>query len=85
MDNKQLREQLDSLARELESVEVDETVREQLNVLIAELEVHEQAGSVPPDSMPDTVRQMVSHFEVEHPTLTGVLNNILVSLGNMGV
>lgn len=85
MNEKYLREHLDLLAEEIESLPLDETARVRLKALIAELEPHEQAGSIPPGDVIDGIDGMVSQFEAEHPTLTGVLNNILVTLSNMGV
>ncbi|BBL74350.1 DUF4404 family protein [Methylomagnum ishizawai] len=33
----------------------------------------------------EDMKEAVSQFEVEHPTLTGILNNLMVALGNMGI
>ena len=32
-----------------------------------------------------SVREAIEHFEVEHPTATGILNHIMVTLSNMGI
>jgi hypothetical protein len=85
MDEKYLRDHLDLLSKEVENLPLDESIRDRLSTLIAELEPHEEAGSVPPDDIIENIDNMVVQFETEHPTLTGVLNNILVTLGNMGV
>jgi predicted transcriptional regulator len=33
----------------------------------------------------EDMKEAVSQFEVEHPTLTGVLNELMVTLSNMGI
>lgn len=85
MDDKYLRDHLDLLSKEVKELPLDETARERLNTLIAELEHHGEADSVPPGHVIENIDNMVTNFEAEHPTLTGVLNNILVTLSNMGV
>jgi predicted transcriptional regulator len=33
----------------------------------------------------EDMKEAVSQFEVEHPTLTGVLNELMVTLSNLGI
>lgn len=33
----------------------------------------------------EDMKEAVSQFEVEHPTITGVLNELMVTLSNMGI
>ncbi len=85
MDEKYLRDHLDLLSQEVENLPLDDSARDRLNALIADLEPHEEAGSKPPGHVIENIDNMVAHFETEHPTVTGVLNNILITLSNMGV
>lgn len=33
----------------------------------------------------EDMKTAVSQFEVEHPTLTGIVNELMLALGNMGI
>jgi hypothetical protein len=85
MDEKYLRDHLDLLSQEVENLPLGDSARDRLNRLIADLKPHEEAGSKPPSDVIENIDNMVVHFETEHPTVTGVLNNILITLSNMGV
>lgn len=88
MDQKQLREYLEQLDSSIESLEgADEQQRAQLQGLINDIEQQLAADALPADqgSLSDQLDQLISEFETEHPTVSGILNNILVTLSSMGV
>jgi uncharacterized protein YpuA (DUF1002 family) len=33
----------------------------------------------------EDVKDAITHFEVEHPRITGILNDIMMTLSNMGI
>jgi hypothetical protein len=82
-----LRESLDALRKEIERIEVSHPQdRERLRALFADLE-HASTGSAASGapSLRGRVREAILHVEVSHPKLTAVLNELLESLGNVGM
>ncbi len=84
MADQRLHDDLQHLLAEIEGLQLEGEAIERLTSLVADIEAH-SAEEAPPQHMIDTVDNLISSFETEHPTLTGVLNNLLVSLSNMGV
>lgn len=84
MNEQHLREQLQRLAAELESLPADNSKRATINALIADIELQLNEG-VADDSLVDQVEAAVSSFEAEHPRIAGILNSIMIALGNIGV
>lgn len=82
---------LHSLIRQLKSEIAalhadDEEARERLQSLVDELERRlEEDEDVEDEALMDSLRESVERFEVEHPRATGILNNIMIMLGNMGI
>jgi hypothetical protein len=85
MDEQQLVEQLELLKRELASSNLAEHQQEKMLGLIDRMEEQMHMPDVVNDTMVDQVEALLAEFEVEHPKLTGMVNNVLVTLGNMGV
>lgn len=83
MNEQNLREQLQKLAAELESLPAGVPQRESIQALIADIEA--QLDGSPVDSLVDQVETAVSTFELEHPRIAAILNNIMVTLTSMGV
>lgn len=65
----------------------DQEARTRLQALMADLEA--RLADPPEDeddeALMDSLRESVERFEVEHPRTTGILNEIMVMLGNMGI
>lgn len=53
-----------------------------LEPLIAELD---QALNTAEPGLRERVEAQIREFEVEHPRLTGILNDVMTSLGNLGI
>ena len=88
MPDDRLRQSLSELRSELERLETEEAqVRERLDALIAGVEMHlaQPADSAQQQSLVEDVRQSISQLEVSHPRTTAILNEIMVTLGNMGI
>lgn len=84
MNEQQLREQLQQLVQALEMLPVEGEQRASLEALIADIE--SQLGAPDSDdSLVEQVETAVSSFEVEHPRIAAILNNIITTLGNIGV
>ena len=87
MDEDQLRTSLEALRAEMARSEIGEEDRAKLDSLITDIE---HGAANPEDrehheSVMARTREAVGQFEVEHPTATGILNHIMVVLGNMGI
>ena len=83
-----LREDLNRLKVELDRLPAaDAVLRERLAAVVADLEA--QIGEHAPaersaDPRPG-IRDAVTQFEASHPRATGILNDIRIALGNMGI
>jgi hypothetical protein len=80
-DLERLRAELDQLAKD--NVEA----RTRLNGIISDVE---RRLSAPDDeslhrNLLDDIRETIHRFEAEHPRATAILNDIMVTLSNMGI
>lgn len=87
--NEKINQTIDTLRTEIAQLDgeayTDSRIR--LQQLLQELEVQQQGG-VPAggyDELVDNLKESITHFEVSHPTLTGVLNELMMTLSNMGI
>lgn len=84
MSEQQLRDQLARLSSELESAELTEEKRLRVHALMADIN-NRLGAEGESDTLRSQVEEAVSAFEVEHPRVAGVLQNIMVTLSSMGV
>ena len=65
----------------------DDEARERLQALVSDLDrrIDDEDDGVEDEALMDSLRESVERFEVEHPRATGIINNILVMLGNIGI
>lgn len=88
MQRQQLRDylnELNSAIRDLEGRDDDKT---KLTGLIAEIELQLNEPKLvtgEPQTLASQVDNMVTTFEQDHPRVAGILNNIMLTLSNMGV
>lgn len=61
--------------------------RDQIQSLISDLETNIATGTTEdwPAQMIARVREELEKYETDHPQVTGILNNIMVTLGSMGI
>ena len=90
MSHEDLQQLITELKAEIDALgENDQAARERLAALVADLERRledpQDADLESHDAFMDGIRETVERFEVEHPRATGVLNNIMVALGSMGI
>jgi hypothetical protein len=88
MNDPKLQEDLNKLRREVKEIAAgDEEAREQLDLLISDIERRIQ---MPSDAnshknLLESIQDAIGKFESEHPRATGILNDIMTTLGNMGI
>jgi hypothetical protein len=65
----------------------DDEARARLRALVAEVEqrIDPAEEDDADEDLMERLRETVERFEVEHPRATGILNNIMVTLGSMGI
>ena len=89
MSERQLRQQIDRLAEQIDQLSVDSDKKTELQSLIDEIDSQLTA---PEELHPDTQQELndrlersISRFEAEHPTVAGILRDIMYKLSSMGV
>ena len=83
MSRAQLEQLLTRLRDELAALERDGAApNPRLHQLVTDVEAQLAA---PDDTLVGDLRHRVETFEVEHPRLTSILNDIMVTLANLGI
>ena len=59
--------------------------KQHLEQLIEEIEKVEDTDQEEDESIVSNIKETVAKFETEHPRATGILNDIMVTLSNMGI
>lgn len=87
MTNAKLKEELEKLRSEVKELATDNIeASEKLEALISELERGlEEPSDTEHTSIVEDMKEAISHFETEHPRATAILNDIMVTLSNMGI
>ena len=89
MTKENIHDELDRLRNELENVAISDTeAKDRINGLINDLEKRfdESADNSEDDeSLIENIQDAISQFETEHPRATAILNDIMVTLSNMGI
>jgi len=88
MPEKILREDIEKLRKEIENLSADEDAsKEKLESLLQDiesgLETEEQDKNQ--SELLAGLKESVGHFETEHPRATAIINDIMVTLSNMGI
>jgi vacuolar-type H+-ATPase subunit E/Vma4 len=88
MQRQQLREYLEELNSVISDLDGQSDKKTKLTSLIAEIELQLNEPKLvtgEPQTLSSQVDNMVTTFEQDHPRVAGVLNNIMLTLSNMGV
>ena len=87
MDKEQIYQDLSRLLNEIDQLPMEEQERMRLHQLVGEIEVHidEPQQTENPEQLANTVDEVITRFETDHPSFTGVLRRVLNALGSMGV
>ena len=87
MPENQLREELEKLRSEVSKAGTDPETGHRLQAIIAEIEAKlEHPDDVDHhQNLVSNIKEALNHFETQHPRATGILNDIMVTLSNMGI
>lgn len=87
MNKQQLREQLDELSEAINGLEASSADKKRLDALVADIELQLSQPLLESEqqSLADQVEGMMTSFEQEHPAVAGILNNLMITLGSMGI
>jgi hypothetical protein len=82
---KKLKMDLDAEIRKMDSL--DDISRDKLDKLVNDVEIKLRKPSDPSDHdrLIGHLEDNIHHFEVSHPGLTKVMNNMLTMLSNLGI
>ncbi|MBX9608748.1 MAG: DUF4404 family protein [Gammaproteobacteria bacterium] len=84
MSREHLQDLLDRLRGELAELE-DRDSRPRLEALVADLERELAADQAEGAGLTQELKRRVESFEVEHPRVTAILNDVMVTLSNLGI
>jgi uncharacterized protein YicC (UPF0701 family) len=79
---------LAALKQQIGQLEVaDHAARERLESLVTALErrLEDPESEVHHHSLVQETADAITQFEIAHPRITGILNDLMVALGNMGI
>ncbi len=88
MSREDLRKSLERLHSELDKLEGDnELARERLKHLVSDLEhqLENPDDAAHRDTLIERLHDFIEQFEVKHPRVTGIANDIMVTLSNLGI
>jgi hypothetical protein len=88
VERQQLREYLEELNSTIGDLHAPDDDKNKLTGLIAEIELQLNEPMLvtgDPQTLVDQVENMINTFEQDHPRVSGILNNIMLTLSNMGV
>ena len=87
MPEQRIRESLEHLRQEISQFEEgNASAGKRLNDLIDEIETGIESDYDAQDqSLVENLQDAITHFETEHPRATAILNDIMLTLSNMGI
>ena len=87
MDKKQIVEDLIRLVEEIDKLPLEQAELQRMHALVNDIEGHLEGRSAQegPQEVVDAVDQLISRFEADHPTMTGVARRVMNALSSMGV
>ncbi len=87
MGKAKLTDDLERLRTEVNQVsESNPEARQALNALISDIEKKlADPSSDQDEGLVEKIREEIANFEAEHPRTTAILNDIMVTLSNMGI
>lgn len=88
MNDNNLQDELEKLRDEIENVARHDTAaKERMTELVNEVEkgMDESSDREIDDNLRESIREAITQFETDHPRATAILNDIMVTLSNMGI
>ncbi len=81
-----LNDKITSLKKELEHISIDNLeAKKHITALIDEIEALNEASSEDKNFIIDNIKKSIEDFETDHPRATAILNDIMVTLSNLGI
>lgn len=81
-----LNEKIISLKKELDQISIENSdAKDHINALIEEIENLKNQSSEDNTFIINKLKQSIEDFETEHPRATAILNDIMVTLSNIGI
>ena len=75
-----------SLKKELEQISIENSdAKDHINALIEEIEGIKDQSSEDNTFIINKLKRSIENFETEHPRATAILNDIMVTLSNIGI
>ncbi len=87
MSKEQVYQDLSSLLDEVDHLPLEDAERKRLHGLISDIERHldDQEDTPAELDVVDTVDELVTRLEADHPAFTGILRRVMNTLSSMGV
>jgi hypothetical protein len=87
MDHDKISASIEALRAEISRLHADDAAsRTRLDALIADLEKQlDDPETSDRSGLEASVGELIEQFEVKHPRITGVLNDLMVTLSGMGI
>lgn len=88
MQKRNIHERLEDLQQQIDELEVGHSQKANLMGLVEDIELELSTGSsvdAEQAGLMGRLENMVSEFETEHPTIAGILNDLMVKLASIGV
>lgn len=88
MTDTKLQTELEKLRNEVNNIAVgNDEAREKLNLLISDIEkkLEGRADEAHDNNLLQGIKDAIGQFESEHPRATAILNDIMITLSNMGI
>ena len=82
----QLHKKMDELRQEIDELPSDDSgSKERLEELLEKLELRAEYPAEADNQLIQGLSDSVTHFEVFHPRVTAILNDLMMTLSNMGI
>ncbi len=88
MTDQKINDALGELRKEIEQLEIgNPQAKERLTSLMKNIEQNLDFSSTGEErqDIVEEVKDAITHFEVEHPHITGILHELMMALSNMGI
>lgn len=88
MTEQKINDALAELRKEIERLEIgNRAAKERLTSLVESIEerVEASGGGEEHHDLVEEMKDAITHFEVEHPRITGIINDIMMTLSSAGI
>lgn len=88
MTEKEINAALGDLRKEIEQLEVDDqATKARLSTLVENIEQRLESSESDEEhhDLVEEMKDAVTQFEVEHPRITGIINDLMMTLSNAGI